>query len=379
MNGFLVVSNMMKRYSLGLVLAAIFLLVTEVAQAQIGNYRGRINSFGRNKRYLSVGFGINSLNYFGDLAPKNNIGSTKLSFTRPGFNVAANYRMGPQMTVRGSFMWGRLFGNDFSADINDENGRSRYIRNQHFRNDIKELSVGLVFDLKKNPRTFISRPDLVPYITAGIAVFHHNPKAMVPEFDYVHYSSGSAIRGNDERYGGISPGDWIDLKPLKTEGTSYSNFAFALPFGAGIRYKLDRYFDLSFEVTYHQTFTDYIDDVSGYYQDLYKFGEGPEANLARLMSYRGHERQNVAAGSERESLEGITTVSKYYEKNGFPFYGPDPSPGQGNLRSNYQPYAGYGEESPGAIRGKPDNDVYLVANITVSYIIGTSVRNAKFR
>ena len=276
-------------------------------------------------------------------------------------------------------MWGRLFGNDFSSEATqnpEDESTYRYVRNLHFRNDIKELSVGLVFDLKKNQRTFISRPDLVPYLTAGIAVFHHNPKAMVPDADYVHFAGGRSLdQSGDANYGGVAPGDWIDLKPLRTEGKSYSNFAFAIPVGAGIRYKLDRYFDISFEVSYHQTFTDYIDDVSGFYQDLDKFGEGPEANLARIMSYRANELQNVVAGEDRDfdAINAVTSPSSYY--NNLPvseYNGPEGA-------TSYFNYRGHGEESRDAIRGKPDNDVYLVANITVSYIIGTSVRNAKFR
>ncbi|EMR03749.1 DUF6089 family protein [Cesiribacter andamanensis] len=364
----------MKKLYAFLFLFALLVVCAEEVMAQrrgsIGHYRGNINAFNRKKRYISIGGSINSLNYFGDLAPKNRIASTDISFTRPGISFMAQYRMGPAFSMRGNFMWGRLRGDDDTSDFAPGTDEStyRFQRNLHFRNDIKELSVLFVFDLKAHGRTFITRPELVPYVFFGGAVFHHNPKARVPNTDYVHYvTSPSEIQVNDPRYA-ANPGEWISLKPLQTEGKSYSNFAFAIPVGAGVRYKLSRYLDLSFEMSYRQTFTDYLDDVSGDYINPEDFdqihGDPRVANLARLMAYRSNEiREDGALWQEMVEFQGTRTHSW-----------------NNPLGANeYLHLNGYGTAGRDHIRGKDDKDVYLVSTLSLTYIIGTNIRNAKFR
>lgn len=370
----------MKKHTLCLLFVLIgILFTTEVfAQRRISQYQGRRTPFAKNKKYFSVGANINALNYFGDLAPKSHIASTKLTFTRPGFGVTGMYRIGPESSIRGGFMWGRLKGDDFSADPLGQNSRYRYMRNLHFRNDIKEFSFEYVFDLFSHNRTFITRPKTVPYLFAGLAIFHHNPRAKVPEVDVVHYNvlDQTSIQRNDSRYNDVSPGDWIPLKPLGTEGQyvegsgvkPYSNWQIAIPFGAGVRYKLSRYFDLSFELSYRQTFTDYIDDVSGHYINLDEFPNTPEGNLSRLVSDRSKEP--IAA-----VVEDARNLEVAYSNN-FHYYGQKPAEFGGG---EYQVIRGFGSEHRDNIRGKEDFDVYLVTKIQVTYIIGTNIRNAKFR
>ena len=370
----------MKKYSLYFVFLLTGLLFTTdvLAQRRISQFQGRRTPFAKNKKYFSVGATINALNYFGDLAPKSRIASTKLTFTRPGFGVTGMYRIGPESSLRGSFMWGRLKGDDYSADPLGEDSRFRYMRNLSFRNDIKELSAEYVYDFISHQRTFITRPELVPYVFAGIAILHHNPRAKVPLTDVVHNDilDQTSIQRNDPRYGSVSPGDWIPLKPLGTEGQyvdgsgvePYSNWQIAIPFGAGVRYKLNRYFDLSFEISYRQTFTDYLDDVSGNYINLDRFPNTPEGNLSRLMSDRSKEPIAAVPGEPR-NLEVAYS-------NGFHYYGQVPAEFGGG---EYQVLSGFGSEHPDNIRGKPDFDVYLVTKIQVTYIIGTNIKNAKFR
>ncbi|WP_224999768.1 DUF6089 family protein [Cesiribacter sp. SM1] len=361
----------MKKLYTYLLVLTFFTLVAEdaLAQRSIGQYRGNLRAFNKNRRYWMVGGSINAMNYFGDLAPKNRIASTDISFTRPGIGITAERKLGTWYSFRGSFMWGRLKGDDATSELGSPEA-ARHVRNLHFRNDIKELSAMMVFDLKAHSRTFITRPEFVPYLFAGIAVFHHNPWARVPEFDYVHYdvTNPSQIQDNDERYGGVSPDEWVELKPLRTEDKNYSNFAFAIPVGAGVRYKVNRYWNLAFEISYRQTFTDYVDDVSNLYRDPESFGEGPQANLARIMAYRSNELD----------------VSEILSYDRFRFLGSEDSahPWSNPLNPQhdiYQRFAGYGLEDPVNIRGKDDKDVYLVTSISLTYILGTNLRNAKFR
>lgn len=370
----------MKKHSLCLILLLIgIILSTEVlAQRRISQYKGRRSAFAKNKKYYSFGGSISSVNYYGDMAPKTHIGSTKLSLTRPGLDLVGSYRIGPQSTIRTSFMWARLLGDDAKSDPFGDKSQYRYMRNLQFRNDVKELSAEYVFDIIPHYKTFMTRPELVPYLFAGVALIHHNPKAKVPEVDAVHYDFNNAqpIQQNDPRYGGVSPGDWIALKPLGTEGqyvsgsgvTPYSNWQLAIPVGAGVRYRMSRYLDLSFEIGYRQTFTDHLDDVSGNYMDPDDFGMGPEANLARLMADRSKEPYAVITADQR--------IAEVYARNGISSYGQVPSEFGGQP---YQLINGFGRTQNDNIRGKDDFDVYLVTKFQVTYIIGSNLRNAKFR
>lgn len=370
----------MKKYSLILLLVIIGLFLSSevLAQRRSSQFRGRRSSFSKNKQYFSIGGSLNAVNYYGDLAPKSHIGSTKLSLTRPSIGLTGTKRIGPQSTVRVSLMWARLLGDDAKSNPFGEDSKYRYMRNQQFRNDIKEFSFEYVFDLIRHQRTFMTRPELVPYLTVGASLFHHNPKAKVPELDAVHFDINNAqpIRENDPNYGGVSPGDWVALRTLGPEGQyvegsgvkPYSNWQLAIPLGVGLRYKLNRYVDFSFEIAYHQTFTDYVDDVSGFYMNPDDFGQGPDANLARLMANRSKEPFAVISGEQR--------ITEVFASNGTTNYGRVPAEFGGEP---YELIRGFGHAHKDNIRGKDDFDVYLVTKFQVTYILGSNIKNAKFR
>lgn len=268
-------------------------------------------------------------------------------------------------------MWGRLKGDDISADKEDADGKFRYTRNLHFRNDIKELSVDLVFDLSGYHHTFASRSPYTPYVFIGLAIFHHNPKARVPHMDALHYDiyNDQPVMHNDPRYAGVSPGEWIALKPLGTEGQyvsgakakPYSNWQLALPVGMGLRLRLNNRYDFAFEIGLRQTFTDYLDDASGRYLDPDVFGTGPKANLARLMADRSKESVTATSGELRDLeyiLENVHETSPY-----------GAVPAEFGDRP-YELINGYGRSESGNIRGKAAFDIFIVTKLTFTYIPG---------
>lgn len=319
---------------------------------RISSYRGRKSVFGKEKRYNQVGFGLNALNYYGDLSPRPNRFSTDISFTRPAFAINFTHRFGPRYSLTANFMYGTLKGSDAkSADEGDtDNGVFRYNRNLSFRNRIKELSVVTVFDLFENQSTYISRVKWTPYAFIGIAGFLHNPQAKAPATD---------LNGNPL----ADAGEWVDLQPLGTEGQfadldstdanngikKYRKFQPAIPFGLGVRLRLNEVLDFAFEIGFRYTFTDYLDDVSRNYIDLDKF-EGNE--LARAMSYRTNEVR-----------------------------GTPPPVGSGGANSGgYTVWPGYGHEHRDSMRGsKDDRDIYMVTTLKVTYILGKTFHRAKFR
>ena len=91
-------------------------------------------------------------------------------------------------------------------------------------------------------------------------------------------------------------GKYVALRPLVTEGKKYGKVAFVLPYGGGVRFKINPWLDAAFEVGYRWAFTDYLDDVSTNYPEantLSDFGDkygstNPELSVI-LSDRRGEE------------------------------------------------------------------------------------------
>lgn len=331
---------------------------------RVSTFRGKKFHFGKEKVYNALGISLNALNYYGDLAPKPSRLSTDISFTRPAFGLSFSHRFGPRYTVTGSFIYGTLRGGDAeSADKSDlKNGSFRYNRNLSFRNRVKELSVAAVFDLFENQATYISRVKWTPYAFLGLAVFHHNPQAFAPQTGV----NGQPLNGG---------GQWVNLKPLGTEGQyadlretdanygikPYKLIQPAIPFGIGARFRINEVMDLSAELAFRYLFTDYVDDVSQSYVDLGVFGSN---ELAKALSYRTYELDEFRPTADNPRLKP-------------PYTGRD--------NQLYYVLAGYGEEFKGINgdtnkRGNSgDKDIYMVTTFRLTYILGKTFHRAKFR
>ena len=277
--------------------------------------------FSKRKQYNSVGFSLNAMNYFGDVVPVTNFTSLRFGATRVGAGVSITRRFYPRLSGRFGLSYGRISGDDSkAADQNGPDSKFRYNRNFSFRNDIAEASAVAIFDLIENRNNYLKRPDFVPYVFAGVAGFYSNPKGLVGK--------------NTE---GLSEGSYVALADYKTEGQAkaYGQTQFAIPFGGGIRYRINRNFDASLEIGWRKTFTDYLDDVGGKYADV----------------------RTLAAGPQRYFGNGITR--SITESNGqFPDF-----------------------TSPASQRGDKGNktDWYIVTGVTLNYILTPRIKNPKFR
>ena len=279
--------------------------------------------FSKRKQYNSVGFSINAMDYFGDVVPKPNFTSFRLGATRLSAGVSVTRRFYPRLSGRFGLTYGRITGSDAqsTAGQSDPDAAFRRARNMTFRNDIFEASAVAIVDLVENRNNYLKRPDFVPYVFGGVAGFYHDPKGLYSDNTYV------------------------DLQPLKTEGqaTAYSKFQVSIPFGGGIRYRINRNFDASLEVGWRYTFTDYLDDVSTRYAD-------PKLLTTAYQQYFG--------GSAGVSGPSIS------------------APGPGTEGFNTGPKDG----NPGNIRGiSTRNDWYIVTGVTLNYILTPRIKNPKFR
>jgi hypothetical protein len=161
----------------------------------------------------------------------------KTRFVVGGF---ARYKLKQFISIKGNLNYIRITGDDaLSANY------GRRGRNLNFTNGIIDAEViGQVFFLQINNvgGSYKYKNDLRFYAFAGLSGFYSNPTT-------------------------VYQGTKIALRPLKTEGVSYSPFNFGIPGGVGAYFTFQRFIRIGIEAYYVKTFTDYLDDVSTTYAD----------------------------------------------------------------------------------------------------------------
>lgn len=325
-----------------IILVMFVLLLTGTSYCQVYNkqnskYRSwqKSQHFKKKYRYWMFGASLGSMNYKGDLNPKANAISTEPKSTR--WNVGAHlvYRYAPRVSFRGSLSMGRIYGSDeLSAnpygDVYSEG--ARYTRNLSFSNNIIELKSDVVVDWFQNRKSMRRRVNWTPYGFAGVAMFYNNPKA---KYDGVTYS----------------------LRKLGTEGQllsggkAYSAIQVAIPYGFGVRFKINNAIDIAWEFGARFTLTDYLDDVSSFYVDKSKLG-APD-DIAVILSDRSVEKPM------HPNIQEQVGDLQYTGEDGY------------NYTRSYE---------AGDPRGNSaNNDWYFVTGIHLTYIFHPKVYAARYK
>ncbi len=304
------------------------------------------------EKHSDISFGIGTANYYGDLAPYNRIIKSTLQNINWNIGVDFTRHFSPHWSGRASLTWVRLTGDDnkFEGVAGLE---QLYMRNAHFRNDVQELALTGIYHLIPETRSYRNRPKINPYLLAGIAIFHHNPEAKVPT-DY---------KGSE-----ASPGEWVSLQPLNTEGQGlpgyteqpYNLINANVHLGAGVKYKLDRSWDVGFEVSVHYTFSDYLDDVGGYFAD--KADLSAFSSLSAAMGHRENEKIAAWTGRDREAF-----ARAYYVARGYPISDP-----------NLFPVGSFPEldTQNGGVRNSSSklNDMYVLTSFKIIYHLAPTIK-----
>ena len=319
----------------GVLIALLTTLTSEEAEAQFRN-----SYF---VPYSSVSLGVGTSSYYGDMAPYGRPFRSTFGLMR--WNATANYtrHFTNRLAARASFTWARITGDDYW--MNAKKGDTyQFARNLHFRNDLKEFALTGIYKLIPDSRSYDRRPQISPYVFAGIAAVAHNPMARVPD-----------LEGEQ----------WVKLQPLGTEGQGSPNYAkpyslvqLAIPLGFGVRYKINPRFDVAAEVGFRFTSTDYLDDVAGNYPDPNVLND----DLARAMSNRTAEPTAARKGGDRTERLRDFIAERYNITD----------PGVDPFVVIQQTDFG----TPGSPRGlSPQrNDTYLLGNIHLTYILGSPIK-----
>lgn len=206
-------------------------------------------------------YGLGSTAFLGDLGGADQEGTNfikdyEFSTTRPVFTGGMRRRLSGFSSIKANAFYGFVTGAD---KLTNEPFRKN--RNLSFRSPVFELSGQYELFIKKekqgalykikNARGTKKGFDIQVYALGGGGIFFFNPKAK------------SRITGR-----------WENLQPLSTEGQGlpggpkkYYRVNFALLYGFGFKYGIDRKMSLGLEFGFRKTFTDYLDDVSTVYYD----------------------------------------------------------------------------------------------------------------
>ena len=195
--------------------------------------------------------------YFGDL-------NNRAAFNRPKIALGAFYRK-----QFNNYAGVRLTAHYAQLGYSDQYSENAYqrSRNLSFNTNIFEVALRGDFNFfQYDP----SDPNhsFTPYATIGVGVFSYDPYAYLAGQKYF-------------------------LRPLDTEGETfykgrkeYGTMAVCIPVGMGIKYAVTDKVNISFEIAYRFTTTDYLDDVSTTYVGIDKF---PVSSVAGQLQDRSYE------------------------------------------------------------------------------------------
>lgn len=218
--------------------------------------------FQTGKITWEAGLNVGPSFFLGDLGGNAGKGTRFLKDINPQFtNIMKGVYVAAYPTewfgFRLALQKGTLEADDAAVDTKGVHELWRKERNLDFRSNISEAYIAAeIFPLMMFPGIAEGNPRMRPYGVIGIGMFHFNPQ-------------GSLTDANGKK-------TWYDLHPLRTEGQGMSEYPnskpysltqYNIPMGGGIKYYLSDRFNISTEVLYRKSFTDYIDDVSTNYID----------------------------------------------------------------------------------------------------------------
>lgn len=212
-----------------------------------GRFKFGDNESTRLHTAFTVGVGGNY--YVGDLTDNSFGSGIRIS---PNISVGLQQALNNRISLRAEIMWYEIGGAD---SLSTEIGKQQ--RNLSFRSRNIEGAVFAIIHFANAARSATARAQFTPYGVIGFGVSTNNPRAFIDQ-------------------------QWVDLRPLQTEGNEYPPIIAVLPFGMGAKVKINTALDISLEGTYRLSFTDYMDDVSTVYRSH-------EDDLTRRLADRSRE------------------------------------------------------------------------------------------
>lgn len=206
-------------------------------------------SWQQNDRYFSIYLGTGVTGYIGELTNKR-----PLVNNPSHFNFGLESRLYTKISTRIQITRYKINGSDSNAPDSSANRQ----RNLSFTSTNWEFVLQGVYYFHKYSGKYHTRKQYEPYLAFGAGITTFNPKT---------------------KFKGIS----YKLRDFKTEGIAYRKFTYILPLNFGVKAKLNEFINLTVDLGFRFTFTDYLDDVSGY------FIQHPEPSISASLANRSNE------------------------------------------------------------------------------------------
>ena len=288
-----------------------------------------IDCFSQNwkRQRLGVGGQIGVTNFLGDLGGSadegGGYGPKDIDFGSSSFVFGGSIRyfMRSNMAAKVNLNFAQIKGDDAKSA-----NPTRNARGLSFRTQIIELSVQyeLYFLTERTKGMYrlkgargLRKLKFDGYLFVGLGALYYNPQ-------------------------GYADGQWHNLRKIGTEGqtsgkgSKYGLIAGCIPMGLGFKKKINRKMSIGLEMGVRFTTSDYIDDVSGYYQEPDKIKEA-NPSKAETAAKLANPNQTSNGGTANNNWPSVT-----YNQDG--------------SISEYQ------------VRGNPDNnDTYMFTTLTFSY------------
>ena len=223
-----------------------------------------------------VGGWLGMSHYFGDL-------NTHFDLSKPGLALGLNarYNFNERIATKFSFSYGSI-----RADDADSPNSFERMRNLSFKSQILDFTPQLEFNFF--PYVHGSKEYFfTPYIFAGFSVFYFNPRTELN-------------------------GEWYSLKEFGTEGQNvgdeYMGVSGAFALGGGFKWDISSELSINIELGIRKVFTDYIDDVSQIYPDMFQLAQ-TRGQIAVDLSDRSGVNGIGDAGRQRGNSKDNDTYS----------------------------------------------------------------------
>lgn len=228
----------------------------------------------------TIGFSAGVSSFLGDLGGSKNIGrgfvkDLDIQATRPALGVFYKYNLNYFLSFRAEVAYTQVYGNDkfTKAEFYVDRAYSRRYRNLQFTSPIISAGAMVELNLYKYEIGNTDQFKFAPFIGIGGGGFWFDPRTKDP-----------------------LTGEKVKLQPLGTEGQGlpgygdkYKRIQPQVLGAVGLKFNAGPALAMTFEVIYHQTFTDYIDDVSNNFIDPMVFYNYYDAETAAKVA-RLHNR-----------------------------------------------------------------------------------------
>ena len=203
--------------------------------------------------------GIGMFNFYGDVKTNENRNNNPFNGNL-GFQIGLRQELSDAFDANLYFLFGKLTANERSVD-----------RNLNFESRVTVVGAGVTY----NFNNFMKRSRAVtPHISLGIETFEFQSRTDLYDKygnEYNYWSDGS-IRNLPENSPDADESILIqrdytyetDLRSRNYDGEGdYPERSMAIPIGIGFDFRISSKFNFTLASTYHFTFTDFIDNVTG--------------------------------------------------------------------------------------------------------------------